>query len=284
MQLKPSLETLRLEALANPFEMLNPVVKAQLTAFSKNTSESFRTVGTKLLSLTKIYKVNDTLKFNVVKQQLSKSDYVEHTSIMLPVPEGLNIPLADYIDLLSNAWAMSRDFSEKSIDQVDTYLSTIISYPGRMGIVEETSMMEAIHFSTDKIEATKLTLDKAFDTKKPRQSIPYGELFERDKDFELAGDAIMSLAKDYGTRDNKKLTNKVNQLAEKASLLHTRVKQGKLNITTKTAENIASVLHQSATALEFYAALSQLIEEMISKFVTILEVTDTEIKDLLNKK
>lgn len=273
----PSLETLRLEALANPFEMLNPVVKAHLSAFTKSTAETMRSSSIKLLSLTKLHKTNNTLKYTVVKQQLSKSDYIEHTDIMLPIPTGLNIPLVDYIDLLSSAWVMSRDFAEKTIKYADEYVSTIIAYPGRMGHLEENSMVEVIPFHTDKIEAVKLTLDNAFEKTKPRQERCYGDLFARDKDFLDTVETYFQLSRDYGTRDNKTLVNRVNQLAEKSSLLHTRIKQGKLDITTKTAENLSRVLDLTAMEVEFYAAISQLIEEIMAKFSTILEVVNTRL-------
>lgn len=277
LEFTPSLEAMKLETMANPFAMLNPVVKNHLKAFTKDTAGVLRQTGLKLLSLTKLHKYDLTLQTKVTIQKLNKSDYMDNASYMVPVPLGLNIMYRDYITQLQEAWIVSRDFAEQSIAKVDQYISTVLAYPDRLGVVEENAMVQAITFNTAKIDAYKLGFEKSFDNKHTVEMKPFGEVYSRNKDFEEVSNMVVTLSKDYSNRDNKKLNSLVNQLAEKSSLLHTRVSQGKLNITTQTAEHIATVLSQTAQEVEFYASVSQMIEELLGKYGDVVRTLDQKL-------
>lgn len=271
LQLTPTLEAMSLEAKSNPFEMMNSMVKNHLKAFSKETSSQLRSTATKLLSLASITRNDIKLHGKIASNYINKQDYLTNASITLPIPMGLTLSYREYAEILSNAWVLSRDFAERSITQVDQYVSTLLAYPDKLGIVEENSMIQAIKFNTNDISLIKLKLEKAFDTKVNAETRPFGELFERNADFTSTIDTVAKLSNDYANRDNKKLNSQVNQLAEKSSLLFQRINNDQFNAKNKTASNIADVLHHTASEVEFYAAISQLIEDLLGRFDTAVK-------------
>lgn len=270
LEVKPSLETLNVERLANPFEMINPVVKGQLQEFTKGTSETLRSVGKQILNLAPFKALPKTTMLNLVVHKLEKRDYTVNMDMQLPIPNGLISPLDEYAYLLQESWVVARDFAERSISRVDDYISTIISHPERLGHITETSLIEAMQFNESRIESFKLRMENSFSKTKQSELATFGQLFKRNKDFHSFGEAVILLAKDYDTRNNTQLKNHVDKLSEKSSLLHTKIKQGKININNSTAANIALVLHKTAVEVDFYASLCVLIEELILKFGEML--------------
>lgn len=252
-----------LEARANPFTMINPQIKENLLNLTSSVTDTLTSVSKSLFQTKVNHGLN--LDMNVAKKTMAKHEYLDVRLVNIPVPEGFKGNYLEYATMLQDVFAGMSDLVADVLTPVSDGLSLLVAHPERATGVTSDTILKSITYPHQVMDELTVKMEEFFIKNGTEESLPFGDLFERNKDLMTFIEKSITLSKVYDRRPTPQIIEKIAYLNEVSDLLYVRLKNGQLTeIQNKQADMAAQMLSQAARCVEVYAALCVLIEQLFS--------------------
>ena len=256
-----------LEARANPFTMINPQIKDNLLNLTSNVTDTLNSVSKSLFQTKVNHGLN--LDMNVAKKTMAKHEYLDVRLVNVPVPEGFKGNYLEYVVMLQDVFAGMGDLVDDVLTPVADGLSLLVAHPERATGVTSDAILKSITYPNQIMDEFTVKIEEVFVKNGTNESLPFGDLFERNKDLMTFIEKVITLSKVYDRRPTPQIIEKIAYLNEVSDLLYVRLKNGQLTeIQNKQADMAAQMLSQAARCVEVYAAICVLIEQLFTYTTT----------------
>lgn len=271
------LSAVGLETALNPFAMIAPFVKSQISLITKEVSGILDSASKTLLQYDYPIKVNG-LVGKKVSTILANTPYTTLAGVKIPVPAGLTNNLLGLSILVRSAYIEFEDILDRTLKPADEYISLCLTSAERATSLVGESKYKLIDSKLEPREKFLKEVKNYFDDKSTHETIPFGKAFKRNQDYIEFDKVVDDLKRMFATKNSKNIRIAAEQLAAKADLLYVNVNSGKLSgLTNDMGERIANLLDNVARVVEFYASLLQFIDKLINLNVEINHTIKTSL-------
>lgn len=252
------------EETPNPFQIFTPGSKLSFSQITEKTYKGFNSIGkTTLAPLVSFNPFSSDSR--ILRGLVDGNDYMDLAQINVVVPPGFKDDLLGYAKLLRSIFETVSELDTEVLEPVQQALTQTIGSNKEMGVATIDRYRHTVQFHTDDIAEFKESLKTHFNVDNSAETLRFASAFKRMRDYVVFNEELDQLIKLLKKSNTSAIANKVRDISESSNLLNLRLKQGKLeHLRDAQAEFITSILIQTASEVEFYAALLTMIQQLLS--------------------
>jgi len=246
-------------------------LKKYLSEFYSNAKDSIKSSITKLFSFKEVNLENP----KYILSNMGSVPYTNLQKIAVEVPEGLNVPLLDYVNYILPLQQRANKIIENLIDPFSTYISKLIS--DRVFRYQAGHDIKSFINMEKEYQASINTMSMCFKKNNYKAKLPYGQAFKRNRDFLDTIDKTKELVKLVNSFPANGIVSKLNILYELLDKLTEMIDDDQLEMVDKKVTQLLSKgIYHTAKEVELAG-----LQTFRSK--TFIVCMNTNITDL-NKK
>lgn len=248
----------------NPFQIFSPGSKLSFSQITEKTYQGFNTIGKTTLSPLASYNPFSP-DARALRTIANSNNYLDMAQLNIVVPPGFKSDLLGYARLLLSIFETVSELDSDVLVPVQQAITQTIGTNKEMGVATIDRYRHKVLFHTTEIQEFKDELKEHFDVDATNETLHFSSAFKRMLDYLAFNEAVDKLLKLLKGSNTAGISKQVIEISETANLLNLRLKQGKLeHLRDAQAEFITSLLIQTGTAVEFYAALVTMIQQLQS--------------------
>lgn len=265
-----SLES-QLQRLALEASVVNNVVelfRTTLPAFASKLSEvasSFVNKDEHSEAALAAFQLVDTNK-----EQINKINFIDHATTLVPVPEGFDGNLLEYLSTLLNMAPAIFVEGNNVIEEYNLVLSNFVTNKdAKTSLKDHTAFYQQVEKNrtamSDKLAAF-------FTTKNDRSRLPLGKIFHQTRDIFIAVEKAGHLEKARRTQNLEQFSKNVTKVSNVLNIvLRDSETEDLTNISGSAAMNLSTGALELARYVEFVALFRYRVEQAIVSVQRIAE-------------
>ncbi len=185
--------------------------------------------------------------------KLGQLNYTEIKDLQIPVPVGLKVSYAQYLEVLVEASDAILNLKPHVLEPFNRWVGYNLSNPANLANMRaDTSLVKDIRFS--KLEQISKDLSACFDSGKGNVNLPFKQAFKQIREWELVMMNAEKLDQILASVTREEIMTLVDQISTKFNTLFKRVEEDPQHyalspVVTKTASDLSLAV---AKECEFY--------------------------------
>lgn len=186
-------------------------------------------------------------------KEISKHSFSDLTALGAYVPEGLDVPYADYLKVLEAAGDHAFETMPKVLADYSLYLSMLINNNDQKR--DTKSFVQALREFEKKRTEHNIALGRCFKKGSTRTDVTIGHVVNRNSDWTNVFGFANKLMKDANSVDRRALNKKIAEISQLLDVIQKKVeREDFVGASPETVENLAEYTYSVASELEFFAA------------------------------